>query len=43
MKSILISISVNIFKHHTFYKEVTTHNKLQSHAMKGNYCAYADI
>lgn len=43
MKSILIPISINIFKHQTLHKEVIIHNKLQNHAVKGIYCAYADI
>lgn len=43
MKRILVYISITTSKHKTFYKEVMTHNKLQSHAVKGIYCAYADI
>lgn len=43
MKSILISISIHIFKHQTFHKEMMTLNKLQSHVVKGIYCAYVDI
>jgi len=43
MKSMFVSIAINIFKFQTFHKEVITQNKLQRHAVKGIYCDYADI